>query len=314
MINSIPQHKTQIQKPHQITIKQPENITFRGNKAVEFLPDCTVTHYTYLFRNMKALSFLKKFIAKNLLHQKEIKIFDGACSVGDETHTLAMLLQKFGAKIKIIGFDIGPWAVSEAKKGEVTISRNGFDNYLAFKTTGQYGKRQRRRLFNNYFFETAHTKGDEEFKTFRVRSSKAGMCSFVQGDIMNPAFIQQGEADAILFRNAMYHFTQNQFSEYPPQHGVAAIKKLIDSVHSKLKDGGLFIVSPSDYDMCGAMYKNLIPKLMKSSGFIPKLKEYHRGFTRRVTVWQKKDPNELTLFQSFKSWMTGKPISKTEAK
>lgn len=64
---------------------------------------------------MNTIKALKKYLENNFKKCKTIKIFDGACSSGEESWTLAMILKNL--PIKITGFDLGQNAIKSAKKG-----------------------------------------------------------------------------------------------------------------------------------------------------------------------------------------------------
>ena len=233
------------------------------------------------FRDADTLEFVKYYLL-NVLKKNEINIVDGACSNGYETYTLAMLFDKASKKINITGFDIGKQAIADAKKGVFTIKRIlgqdetllglGFagtsDNYLAFPSSKELSPQNLKymQLFNKFFTEIPYKESfslttwfkrkllpkkfviDIETKAFQLLPEKSESCRFVQGDILQlDKIVPEHSADALLFRNALYHLTTNEGPmnfkiPLPDEQVIPVIKKVVEQVDNAVAPDGLFVI------------------------------------------------------------------------
>lgn len=99
---------------------------------------------TSFFRDTKSLEYVMSYLEKNFKDKPNLKIYNGACSTGEETYTLKMLSDKLNKNVEIIGFDLGKNAIDTAQNGvfPITYDDSGFfrminvssytDSYLAF--------------------------------------------------------------------------------------------------------------------------------------------------------------------------------------
>ena len=90
----------------------------------KFLDFITI-NVTEFFRNPEIFDDLSKSITKDLLpHNKNLKIWSAACSIGAEPYSIAMILDSIalGGLHKIIATDIDNTILDRAKKGEYVLS------------------------------------------------------------------------------------------------------------------------------------------------------------------------------------------------
>lgn len=130
---------------------------------------------------MQTKNFVKEYIEKNFAGKDKIKIVVGACSSGEESLTYSMLLDGLKNKVRIIGFDLSPTSVSEAKSKRFLMQRiketpedinqiytsqySAFDDiFLAFESKKPLTSEQKnhKRLFNEFFEITNETAPQEK--------------------------------------------------------------------------------------------------------------------------------------------------------
>ncbi len=257
---------------------------------------------TAFFRDVDTLEFVKDYLL-NVLKKNEVNIIDGACSSGYETYTLAMLFDKAGKKVNITGFDIGKQAIEDAKKGVFTIknAKGQFgdllsqcyaglgDSYLAFPDSKKLSSKDIKhvQLFNEFFTEIPYKESfsfnnwlkrkflsdkvvnDIETKAFKVLPEKSESCRFVQGDILQlDKIVPKHSADALLFRNALYHLTTKEGSmnykiPLSDEQIIPVIKKVAKQVDNAVAPDGLFIIGEHPNDHILTTGKTLYEELTK---------------------------------------------------
>ena len=206
-------------------------------------------HETYFFRDEAQMRILETKILPNLLKEKiasgdkTIKIWSAACSSGEETYTLAMmLLQAFineklsvklagglilpphGWQIEVNGTDISRQVIRKAKEGIYESAGNGLSSfrnfpvaYLDFFT-----------LTREYEDTLGHTK-----KIYKVNDV---LKSFVNFDVFNlmSAMPPSYNYDVVLCRNLMIYLHDD------------AQAKVERNIKSSLRPGGIFMLSAVD--------------------------------------------------------------------
>ncbi|HNW26132.1 MAG TPA: CheR family methyltransferase [Candidatus Gastranaerophilaceae bacterium] len=118
-----------------VKIQNTSNILFRGyrgtvkqvesnNKADDCINDSS------FMRNLDSLGFVCDYLKKEF--PKGANIADFACSNGDETYSLGILLHDCNKdkKYKITGYDISTKAIEDAEKGFLSLSYN-YDGVVA---------------------------------------------------------------------------------------------------------------------------------------------------------------------------------------
>lgn len=273
-------------------------------------------HETSFFRGMPTLEFVKKYIQKKFNKKETVNILDGACSTGEETWTLAMLLRKF-KNIKLTGFDLGYNVIRKANKGVYPISQrktfvisNGSlvetwadfcdayrDSFLEFTDKKNLSKAQKKYLglFNSFFKKIPNYKDSRRFhdpneitKYFKIRPQKKSLCTFIQKNVMDlDTFAKDDDIDVFLFRNALYHFittdkTQGLSHELKPHEQII---KFFDSffqmIHKKLSKDGIFVLGSDEILQSNGNY--WAQKSLERNGFKPIFQE----FEDFISVWKK---------------------------
>lgn len=166
------------------------------------------------------------------------------------------------------------------------------DSYLVYDTDKALTKeeKQNKKLFDK-FFEPSEEEIPEEKKTlmgkfhewiiskvnktpilrferksYKLKDGKAENCHFVQGNINDiENIVGDKKADVILFRNAMYHLTTDEFRN-PMGNAKEVAREIGEKIKSCLNDGGLLVFGEKENIQ---MSDNSVPKVMKELGFKP---------------------------------------------
>ncbi len=267
---------------------------------------------TALFRDLTGLKFVQKYTEDLLQIKPQVVIYDGGCSSGEETYSIAMLLKNHLSKIKLTGFDLGSKAIETAKKGEIPIStpRNKYkdlfsqfsafsDSFLAFDSEKPLNSTQKelKNIFESSFKEN-QTNSIKEFlqtklnkkidtKNFCATDEIKNNCNFLVGDITRlDELINDEDADILLFRNSLYHLTtnySNPIMRFPkPENEVAEnVSNIFKNIHKKLSKDGIVVMGNNEkfqtFD-----HLDIIPKNIEQQGFKPLLEE-----NENVIVWKK---------------------------
>jgi chemotaxis protein methyltransferase CheR len=206
-------------------------------------------HETYFFRDaaqMKALSdkILPALIQKKINKKDNtIKIWSAACSSGEETYTLAMLLlQTFinfklsvelkegfilpphGWKIEVLGTDISRQVIRKAKEGQYERSDNGLSSFRNFPEP--YMR----------FFKMTKEYQDSLGNNKRVYQVNDVVKSFVKFDLFNlmSPLPPSNDFDLVLCRNLMIYLSDD------------AQRKAQTVIKRSLNPGGIFMLSAVD--------------------------------------------------------------------
>jgi len=79
------------------------------------------THYSYFFREAEPFAFFQKYLLRLQGRDKEIRLWSGACSSGEEVYSLAisaiMCMPGSYRQVKILGTDISRNSIEKARKG-----------------------------------------------------------------------------------------------------------------------------------------------------------------------------------------------------
>lgn len=203
------------------------NTSFKGHGGTELLElgkdALLLRHETSFFREYNTLNKSINYLRQHFPNERNPKIIVGACSTGEEALSIKMLMPD--KKPQILGFDIGPNSIEEAKSGVYTISQpkddtskeylawRGFsaykDEFLGFGNPKTRNQKILKNLFNNTFTQISEdsTPGktnpvkkfinklrflffkdiNPEFndKTFALKDPKNTGCKFIQGDIQH---------------------------------------------------------------------------------------------------------------------------------
>jgi chemotaxis protein methyltransferase CheR len=153
--------------------------------------DAVTTHETFFFRDKKTYELLKLKLIPELLGDridKPLSIWSAASSTGQESYSLAMVLEEIlfdlsKCRIRIFGTDLSEAAVNTANRGifnKVEMSR-GLDD----KQIQRYFSRQ----------------GDD----FKVRDELRSLCRFQVDNLLTGKPL--GPFDIVFCRNVLIYFT-----------------------------------------------------------------------------------------------------------
>jgi chemotaxis protein methyltransferase CheR len=204
------------------------------------LVNMLTTHHTFFMREPEHFIYLKREvlpeISERVSEKKELYIWCGACSTGEEAYTIAMTLSEFFAlehdmwHTKIYATDISTEALDFAKKGVYTGEK-----------MAQLPNSWKRR----YFTRT----GDGNF--FTVKSELSKCVAFRRFNLMDE--IPFGNQIQVAFiRNVMIYFEPD------------TRKQLIKKVYDALMPGGyLFIGASETVDLTEIPFEVLSPSIFR---------------------------------------------------
>ncbi|EOD01638.1 CheR family methyltransferase [Caldisalinibacter kiritimatiensis] len=177
----------------------------------EFINYLTI-NVSEFFRNPKQWEVMEHDIIPNLIKRNgKIKIWNSACSTGEEPYTLAMILTKFYNinEIKILATDIDKAAIEKAKIG--------IYNEKSLKNVhSEYKKKFFKKIGNSY-------KIDESIKK---------CIEFKHHNLLKDAYPKDNHL--ILCRNVMIYFTEE------------AKVKLYKNFYDSLTDDGVLFVGSTE--------------------------------------------------------------------
>ncbi|MBT0654172.1 CheR family methyltransferase [Geomobilimonas luticola] len=194
----------------------------KKDQELSDIMDVLTTNETYFFREIFQLKAFTDEILPELKKAKEkrgdrsLRIWSAGCSSGEEPYTIAMLLLEMGAckdwRIEIIGTDICHKVLQQARKAVYGRS--------SFRTTDeQYIRR---------FFV-------EQEGAFRVADQVKELVTISHLNLFDMGRLAMlGKMDIIFCRNVIIYFDQ------------VAKKRVIDSFHKALEDGGFLLLGHSE--------------------------------------------------------------------
>jgi chemotaxis protein methyltransferase CheR len=187
------------------------------------------THHTFFFREFIHFELLEKWVDTNAARLKErfakdktpLKIWSAACSRGHEVHSLAMFLEfacfeKYGIPFEVLGSDIDPECVNEAKNGVYPVVE-------VCKIPQKY--------LNSFWVNgVGVTKG-----SISVGPRIRGKTKFEVTNLLKlQALSSSHRFDVIFVRNVFIYFSAEQ------------VQKIALDLRGRLMDGGLFITGVSE--------------------------------------------------------------------
>jgi chemotaxis protein methyltransferase CheR len=184
--------------------------------------DVLTTNETYFFRESFQLKAFSDEILQELKTKKEerhdrtLRIWSAGCSTGEEPYTIAMLILESGLfpnwRIEIIGTDISHRVLQQARKAVYGKS--------SFRTTDE--------TYIHRFFE-------EQESCYRIKDEVRQLVTISHLNLFDDNRIALlGRMDLIFCRNVIIYFDQ------------AAKRKVIDSFHTVLVDGGYLLLGHSE--------------------------------------------------------------------
>lgn len=199
-------------------------LKYNRGKEQELLDimDILTTNETYFFREQFQLKAFSDEVIPELIRNKasqgnrSLRIWSAGCSTGEEPYTIAMLLSTIqdlkGWNIEIIGTDISQKVLQQARRAVYGKS--------SFRATEDYDLRR--------FF---HQQDDG----YKVNDSIRELVTISHLNLFDSHRLGMlGKVDLIFCRNVIIYFDQ------------AAKKRVIESFHSALYDGGFLLLGHSE--------------------------------------------------------------------
>lgn len=249
------------------------------NKTGEYQCD------TFFFRDAGTLEIMKGYLEKNF--PEGTHIADFGCSDGEETYTIAMLLDDINedGRYKITGYDPCMMRVDEADIGEYYIGFNedGFLN-AEDKDLTPYGQKLKT-IFNQFFTREQESDYGAE-KAYSVNEDKAENVNFDLGNInqvdevLENERTEGNETGVVVFKNAWYHITQVKPGDrYLPDEydDLSDLKNVLTKIHASLPKNGILVTGslPRDHILGeyafekGVVVNSPFHKALKECGFEP---------------------------------------------
>lgn len=199
-------------------------LKYNRNKEQELMDimDVLTTNETYFFRESFQLKAFSEEIIPELIKRKSargersLRIWSAGCSTGEEPYTIAMLLstipELIGWKIEIIGTDISQKVLQQARRAVYGRS--------SFRATEEADLKR--------FF---HVQDDG----YKVNDSIRELVTISHLNLFDTHRLTMlGKVDLIFCRNVIIYFD------------LAAKKRVIESFHSTLYDGGFLLLGHSE--------------------------------------------------------------------
>ncbi len=199
-------------------------LKYNRNKEQELMDimDVLTTNETYFFRELFQLKAFSDEIIPELIKRKaargsrSLRIWSAGCSTGEEPYTIAMLLSTIpelsGWKIEIIGTDISQKVLHQARRAVYGTS--------SFRSTEESDLRR--------FFHK-HDNG------YKVNDSIRELVTISHLNLFDTNRLTMlGKVDLVFCRNVIIYFDK------------PAKKRVIESFHSVLDDGGFLLLGHSE--------------------------------------------------------------------
>lgn len=199
-------------------------LKYNRNKEQELMDimDVLTTNETYFFRESFQLKAFSDEIIPELIKNKtargnrSLRIWSAGCSTGEEPYTIAMILSTIpklaGWKIEIIGTDISQKVLQQARRAV-------------------YGKSSFRATEESDLKRFFHQQEDG----YKVNDSIRELVTISHLNLFDTQRLNMlGKVDLIFCRNVIIYFDQ------------AAKKRVIESFHSALYDGGFLLLGHSE--------------------------------------------------------------------
>jgi chemotaxis protein methyltransferase CheR len=194
----------------------------KREEELAVLIDNLTTNETYFFRESPQLKAFSQEILpdlrRTLASRKTLRIWSAGCSTGEEPYTIAILLLESGDwwrdwQVEIMGSDINQRVLHTARRG---VYKKG-----AHRATEPA-------MLSKYFIE-------EEKGNYRIIDKVRELVSFSYLNLLDPYKTSLvGNMDVIFCRNVIIYFDKE------------AKKKVIESFHDKLREGGYLLLGHSE--------------------------------------------------------------------
>ncbi len=199
-------------------------LKYNRNKDQELMDimDILTTNETYFFRESFQLkAFTDEIIPelvklKSARNNRTLRIWSAGCSTGEEPYTIAMLLcdipELHGYKIEIVGTDISQRVLQQARRGIYGKS--------SFRATEE--------AYISRFFQ-------EQEDGWRVNDRIRELVTISHLNLFDThRMVMLGKMDLIFCRNVIIYFDLD------------AKKRVVESFHSSLYDGGFLLLGHSE--------------------------------------------------------------------
>jgi len=178
--------------------------------------DLLTTNETYFFREPKHFDFLKNQILNQWPNNKKLRCWSAAASTGEESYSLAMLLDS------VLG--IKPWDIFASDINHSVLKKAKAAHYLMDRIDG----------IPQEFLKKYCLKGTGEYQGSLLISPKIrNKVTFSPVNLTQP-FPQNGKFDIIFLRNVMIYF-DNKTKE-----------KIIAKMTSQLSEGGYLFIGHTE--------------------------------------------------------------------
>jgi chemotaxis protein methyltransferase CheR len=178
--------------------------------------DLLTTNETYFFRESKHFDLLRDTIVPNLPPARQVRIWSGACSSGEEVYSIAMVLAAtLGERSwEIIGSDISTRMLERARAGHYPLERT-------------------QDIPPHYLSQYCLKGVGSQAGTFLVERALRQRVRIMQINL-NAALPKLGDFDVIFLRNVMIYFDQK------------IKQQVVRRMLPLLRPGGYFLVSHSE--------------------------------------------------------------------
>lgn len=195
----------------------------KREQELELIMDLLTTNETYFFRESYQLECFASEIIPALCQKtvlpylnKRLRIWSAGCSTGEEPYTIAMLLMERPElsdwQIEIIGTDISQRVLQQARRGVYRQS--------SFRMTDEY-------YIKKYFVP--------QDGGYSISDDVRRLVTISHLNLLDHSRLSMlGMFDVIFCRNVIIYFDN------------AAKKKVVESFHSSLRDGGYLLLGHSE--------------------------------------------------------------------
>ncbi|MFX1438421.1 MAG: CheR family methyltransferase [Promethearchaeota archaeon] len=237
-----------------------------------FLDKFTI-NYTYFFRNYTIFKNFEKYVKLYVNYtNRPLHIWSAPCATGDEPYSIAMILDQMKRNnenigdFEIVASDIDPVALKVAKEG----------------VYGEYPVHETPEIYLTTYFSKKDTDLGPKFILSDEIKNKV---EFIQEDIIK-GHQKKGKYDIIFCRNFFIYI--NQFAR----------EKLLQTLESRLYDGGLLILGGSEtLPLKTSNFKSIN---MRDRFYVKNLSTQNSAFQNRVLRLFEGDAKSETKFQQKK--------------
>lgn len=301
----------------------PARVSFRGHAGCEEIISRlgmrdSVTTETRFFRDYESMKFGVNYVKNVFKNLKEKYFIVGACSTGEDVHSLKMLMGK--KPVKITGFDLGEETIEDAQSGifnlyvpadsdtrkyTKVIDMSTYDD--AFLVTDKENltpeQKKLKGIFNKNFeridskdkliyklketFRRMFDMTYAEFNKVKFKYKNSDQCfEFARADIRDfRDILPKRKAQLFTFKNSFYHIlTDNNYCTRQ-QLARSTTKPMLDeifiNINKSLDMKGLFIMGEKEHEQRSDIH--IIGKSLLDNGFLP-VRMPNRPY---LNIWKK---------------------------